>query len=86
MIIILILLNIKIEHPNILGRESKENIAINISSTYFCDISIQLDQMGFKENVHYFSIFKPIEKKQQINNDARHKKIVNGYPIPYLIV
>lgn len=92
------LLNVKIEHPNILEREEKENIVIIISSMFFTDISFQLDQMGFKESVHYFSVFKSTEKKQQMKNEARHKRILNGveigkysygaekhcYPIPLL--
>lgn len=42
-----------IESPEILNCENKDNILILIASMYFKEISIQLKEMGFKENYNF---------------------------------
>lgn len=43
-----------IEEPTKLQKEDKEGIVIVVASMYYPDISIQLQQMGFSENQHFY--------------------------------
>lgn len=43
------------KEPSVLLNEDKSQLAVIIASSYYADISNQLDKMGFEENVHYFN-------------------------------
>lgn len=51
-------------NPKFLLKENKEEIAILIASTYNEEITIQLKEMGFEKNEHFYSVvFDADEKK-----------------------
>jgi acetyltransferase-like isoleucine patch superfamily enzyme len=76
-------LGIKIYHPIILESDNN-NLVILISSMYYDEISQQLDAMGFKKELDYYSIFKnpyadPL--KPVSNEAARAERTINGVKI-----
>jgi len=50
--------------PDVLLTEDKENIEIIIISSAYNDISMQLTEMGFKDQVHFFDAFQYFELKK----------------------
>ncbi|MBD8497952.1 antibiotic acetyltransferase [Paenibacillus sp. CAU 1523] len=73
------LLGVEIKHPNILNSEAHEDVAVIIASIYYEEISKQLEQVGLKENVHYYNI--SLHSKRSANQDARVERVLNGVTI-----
>jgi acetyltransferase-like isoleucine patch superfamily enzyme len=53
------LFGIPIEAPSSLFNEAKEDLIILIASVYYDEISFQLINMGFEENINYFGLLTP---------------------------
>lgn len=51
--------DIPIEAPSSLFNKAKEDLIILIASVYYDEISIQLINMGFAENINYFRLLTP---------------------------
>lgn len=77
-------LNYKIFNPKILLNEDKDNIVILIASMFYREISAQLNNMGFVENVHYINCLKyfGIWNRQCVISKIQYKYP----PIPQLSV
>ncbi|MFD2671977.1 FkbM family methyltransferase [Marinicrinis sediminis] len=52
--------------PSCLMNENKENISILVASSYYNEIAIQLLDMGYQENVHFWDAFKMVEQLEQL--------------------
>lgn len=60
-----------IKNPSSLLEIKKNNSVILIASMYYDEISVQLKEMGFNENVDYFSIYK---KHKNLSTKANNSK------------
>lgn len=56
--------DIPIEDPSCLLNESKDSLIILIASVYYEEISDQLINMGFEENINYFCVINPRKPKK----------------------
>ncbi|MCX7748474.1 MAG: class I SAM-dependent methyltransferase [Clostridia bacterium] len=69
----------QILEPGILSREKMDNYVILIASTFFKEISRQLETLGFKEKVHYWN---GMELFKDFNNGSGSLQTINvDYPI-----
>ncbi|MED1952366.1 CatB-related O-acetyltransferase [Brevibacillus centrosporus] len=70
------LLGIEVKSPDVLKNEQSDEIAIVVASIYYEEIAQQLEQMGFKENRHYF--YGLPYQNVKANLETRNSRMING--------
>ncbi|MDD3012972.1 MAG: hypothetical protein PHC34_04645 [Candidatus Gastranaerophilales bacterium] len=70
------LFEVKICNPKILLNESEEDIIILIASIFDEEIKLQLDNMGFKKNKHYYSLIIDSEKAEKERIEKSERELI----------
>lgn len=65
-----------VKDPKVLISENMSEKVIIIASIHYDEISYQLNEMGFQENIHYFDALQHFRYKA--NQETRTKRVLNG--------